>query len=279
MSNTKIHESEQPKEKISLAETWQSLLPSLIAVLQNGTDEGKKVVFHQLKEMAEAGDRYLEVATVTDLKPDDNKAEKVAEIAQMLFWDVVSLNYPEVKSGDFGPDETIEFDQACEKALNIWLMWNHPDNQSPDRDEYFKAPSHWKMKEAEDHAKSIGLKTKWYEGDLYIEKKYVEAEFYVGDDDGTPCFTGWYLPMITWNGWQTPVFTKEIAEKVVEDFMKNETGDAKMWWNGENVCYKHSPEDEPTVLEPFTIKVGGIDVTVYDLSLGWVWDKKEFSPL
>lgn len=114
---------------LDLTPTWQSLLPALLAVIEDGSGEGRKEAIGQLKEMARGADQYRYVALLTDLKPEDNKMEKVAEVAQQIFWDVVSLNYPEVDTGDFPPDAKFPFDEACEKAVDIWLLFNHPDRQ------------------------------------------------------------------------------------------------------------------------------------------------------
>lgn len=55
--------------------------------------------------------------------------EKVAELAQQSFWQTVANAFPEVKTGDFPPDATIKFDDACKEAVRHWLYSNHPDHR------------------------------------------------------------------------------------------------------------------------------------------------------
>lgn len=52
--------------------------------------------------------------------------EKIAEEAQLAFWSKVVDLIPNATSGDFGPGETFAFNQACEEAVRIWVMWNFP---------------------------------------------------------------------------------------------------------------------------------------------------------
>lgn len=112
---------------LDLTPTWQGVLPALLAVLEDGGAEGRKEAIEQLKLMAKGADQYRQVALLKDLKPEDDKVKKVAEVAQLVFWDVVGLNYKEVKSGDFPPDASIKFDLACEQAVDVWLTFNHPE--------------------------------------------------------------------------------------------------------------------------------------------------------
>jgi hypothetical protein len=67
--------------------------------------------------------------TDTETKIDEARMKNVAEEAQFAFWAKVVELYPEVKSGDFPPIDTLIFDKSCEEALNTWLRWNHPDCQ------------------------------------------------------------------------------------------------------------------------------------------------------
>jgi len=52
------------------------------------------------------------------------KADEVAENAQLAFWAEVARSYPEIKTGDFPPDATFEFNEACRLAVKRWLIWN-----------------------------------------------------------------------------------------------------------------------------------------------------------
>ena len=62
----------------------------------------------------------------------ESRIEGIARDAQDDFWEVVSENFPEVTSGDFPPDASFVFDDACEKAIGVWLDWNHPDRRDED---------------------------------------------------------------------------------------------------------------------------------------------------
>lgn len=50
----------------------------------------------------------------------------VQEYAGPAFWQEVGKAFPHVKSGDFGPDETMRIESAMEQAITTWLMWNEP---------------------------------------------------------------------------------------------------------------------------------------------------------
>jgi hypothetical protein len=45
---------------IDLTPLWSGILPALIAVLQTGGDEGRKMAIDELYRMAEAADNYNE---------------------------------------------------------------------------------------------------------------------------------------------------------------------------------------------------------------------------
>lgn len=52
--------------------------------------------------------------------------ESVLETAQDAFWNVIAASYPLAKSGDFPPDATFAFDEACQTAARTWTDWNVP---------------------------------------------------------------------------------------------------------------------------------------------------------
>jgi hypothetical protein len=49
---------------------------------------------------------------------------KATEECQLAFWEKLMEHYPEAKTGDFPPDATVAFDEACEEAVKTWLMYN-----------------------------------------------------------------------------------------------------------------------------------------------------------
>jgi hypothetical protein len=47
---------------IDLAPSWQEVLPILLAAVEDGTAEGRKIARKELARMAEAADKYNELA-------------------------------------------------------------------------------------------------------------------------------------------------------------------------------------------------------------------------
>lgn len=52
------HFGEKPKRTIDMTPTWKSLLPIFRAVMEDGTESGKKIAWEELARMAEAADRW-----------------------------------------------------------------------------------------------------------------------------------------------------------------------------------------------------------------------------
>lgn len=44
--------------------------------------------------------------------------------ADDAFWNTIAKHYPEVKTGDFGPGETLAWQTAMEVAVETWLSNN-----------------------------------------------------------------------------------------------------------------------------------------------------------
>ena len=66
----------------------------------------------------------MDVELKEALKKYDERFKRAMELAQGAFWDTIAENYPEMTSGDFSPDEAIEFDVACKKAITHWIDMN-----------------------------------------------------------------------------------------------------------------------------------------------------------
>lgn len=58
-------------QTIDCTPTWSGILPALLNVLENGTEEGKKVVYVELKRMAEIADKYVEYQKSINNEPVD----------------------------------------------------------------------------------------------------------------------------------------------------------------------------------------------------------------
>lgn len=67
------------------------------------------------------------------LRAREAKRKRVTEEAQEAFWAVVAKAYPEAEHGDFPPDATMDFDTACEDAVESWTYWNAPLNANCER--------------------------------------------------------------------------------------------------------------------------------------------------
>jgi len=63
--------------------------------------------------------------TIWPVVPDEELV-KVATEAQAAFWRVVAERFPDVETGDFPPDTTMQFDTDCKRAVAWWLSTNHP---------------------------------------------------------------------------------------------------------------------------------------------------------
>jgi len=48
------------------------------------------------------------------------------ENARHAFWESITKDYPDIKSGDFPPYATYDFEVATQEALHTWLAYNDP---------------------------------------------------------------------------------------------------------------------------------------------------------
>jgi hypothetical protein len=55
--------------------------------------------------------------------PKEQIKDAISE-AQLAFWKVISKKFPDIKTGDLNPVDTIEFDDACENVLYRWFDCN-----------------------------------------------------------------------------------------------------------------------------------------------------------
>ena len=94
-------------------------------------------------------------------------------------------------------------------------------------------------------------------GTFYLEG--IEGEF-EGWSDGS-----------SWNGWEKPCFTREVAERILEASGYRWSYDAAT----DEFTVVTSEEDEPELFSDQAIQLGdGGSVTAYFVGAGaWVWDK------
>lgn len=64
---------------------------------------------------------------VRDVEARRWRVDTVLETAGKAFWRAVAEGFPEVTTGDFGPDETLAIEQAMRKAVLLWLHYNLPE--------------------------------------------------------------------------------------------------------------------------------------------------------
>lgn len=50
--------------------------------------------------------------------------------ADLAYWDKIAKEFPEVKSGDFGPEETFRWNEEMEEAVLVWLSNNFPRSKA-----------------------------------------------------------------------------------------------------------------------------------------------------
>ena len=60
------------------------------------------------------------------MKTNEMVTEDIINQAQGAFWAKIVELFPEVQGGDFPPDATFKFDDACKEAIETWLHFNHP---------------------------------------------------------------------------------------------------------------------------------------------------------
>ena len=53
-----------------------------------------------------------------------DRVQQVVEKAMDAFWQEVAKQYPEITRGDFPPEATITFSDACENAVRLWVHLN-----------------------------------------------------------------------------------------------------------------------------------------------------------
>src|SRR6266850_3936000 len=57
--------------------------------------------------------------------PDPDLAlQQIVDYAQDAFWSVVAALHPDIKTGDFTPNQQMMFNQACRNAVYYWLENN-----------------------------------------------------------------------------------------------------------------------------------------------------------
>lgn len=69
----------------------------------------------------------LVVAAVRSAEARRTRLADAVEAAGEAFWAEIAKHYPEVNSGDFGPEETVTLERALHGAVSLWLHYNKPE--------------------------------------------------------------------------------------------------------------------------------------------------------
>ena len=69
-----------------------------------------------------------------DLSPEAralvDRIMRAIQEADLAYWDKIAREFPEVKSGDFGPEETFRWHNEMEEAVLVWLANNFPRSRA-----------------------------------------------------------------------------------------------------------------------------------------------------
>ena len=57
------------------------------------------------------------------------KLKQAVSDASEAFWAVIAAEYNECETGDFPPDATFDWDNACEHAVAVWVEMNDPESE------------------------------------------------------------------------------------------------------------------------------------------------------
>lgn len=54
----------------------------------------------------------------------DARLTAAQDAAKDAFWDTLAKYYPEIETGDIGPEASQAFDEACNQAVLLWVDGN-----------------------------------------------------------------------------------------------------------------------------------------------------------
>lgn len=57
---------------------------------------------------------------------ENDDFDRMIEEAGGALFTVVGKGFPEVRTGDFGPEDQLAFEKHITKSVITWLQWNHP---------------------------------------------------------------------------------------------------------------------------------------------------------
>lgn len=123
----------------------------------------------------------------------DNDVERVVDKASAAFWKVVAQSFPEIKSGDFDPGETIKMEDQMVQWVKKWYEWNI--EQEEDDGVMYDVCNDYSLDPVEpgtmkNFKEGDYIKKKTPYGLLYIHKKYKEIHYLKGKKG----MTGKHIP-------------------------------------------------------------------------------------
>lgn len=98
----------------------------------------------------------------------------------------------------------------------------------------------------------------------YADAGLVSERFRI--DDG-PVYWGYHVPGERWNGWATPLFTREVVTLIME-WLNSDDGDGRSsaWWEDATLCVRGQGFDQEEDIERITPD----DLGLYAFD-GWCW--------
>jgi hypothetical protein len=61
----------------------------------------------------------------------DNRFEQASQDAEEAFWGAIANAYPEIETGDLGPDVVMPLIENMKIAMAAWLVGNRPEGRMP----------------------------------------------------------------------------------------------------------------------------------------------------
>lgn len=85
-------------------------------------DDGDTILFDTILEAGEYTVTYSDLIYTANYPV--KKLNAIMQKAQDAFWHAVAGEFPEITHGDFSPEDSIKFDNACKLAINHWIRGN-----------------------------------------------------------------------------------------------------------------------------------------------------------
>lgn len=95
---------------------------------------------------------------------------------------------------------------------------------------------------------------------------YRKARFVI---ETSKVFDGYHIKGRHWNGWERPLFTKEVCDEILKEFCVENIA----WQEGKYV--ETTEDNEQYDIDPVQITIDNEKLTVYEIGNGWIWDEYE----